>query len=94
MFIQVKTGFNVDRLARGKKSIAVNLKNERGQSIVRKLTENADVVLDPFRPGVMEKLNLGPSHLMSKNPRLVYGRITGYGQTGPCSQNVRINHET
>ncbi|CAL8121982.1 unnamed protein product [Orchesella dallaii] len=75
-------GMDVDRLARGKRSISVNLKDVKGQEIVRKLASTSDVLIEPFRPGVMEKLNLGPDKLLSSNPKLVYARLSGYGQTG------------
>lgn len=80
-----------DRLARGKLSIAVNLKKSEGVAIVRKLCKTADVVIEPFRPGVMERLGLGPKELLDKNPGLIYARLTGYGQTGPLSQ--RAGHD-
>ncbi|CAG7701517.1 unnamed protein product [Allacma fusca] len=74
-----------DKLGRGKQSIAVNMKHPEGRLIVQKLASKADVLLDPFRPGVLEKLKLGPADLMTDNPRLIYGRISGFGQTGPIS---------
>ncbi|GAB6018969.1 hypothetical protein CHUAL_000609 [Chamberlinius hualienensis] len=71
-----------DSLGRGKKSIALNVKHKDGVEVVRKLCQRADVLIDPFRRGVMEKLGLGPNVLMKDNPRLVYSRMTGYGQSG------------
>lgn len=71
---------------RGKKSIAVNLKSEEGVETVLKLLEQADVLLEGFRPGVMERLGLGPDVCLERNPKLVYGRMTGWGQTGPLAQ--------
>ena len=59
--------------------------------IVRDLCSGADVLLEPYRPGVMEKLGLGPGHCMSLNPRLVYARLTGFGQTGPLAH--RAGHD-
>ncbi|CAG7818388.1 unnamed protein product, partial [Allacma fusca] len=85
---KVRSTMNLDRLARGKQSVAVDLQAEEGQEIVRKLVANADIILDPFRPGVMEKLNLGPKRLLEENPRLIYCRISGYGQTGPYSKQA------
>ncbi len=71
-----------DILARGRKSIAVDLKNPQGVETVLKLIETADVLIEGFRPGVMERLGLGPDTCLARNPRLVYGRMTGWGQTG------------
>ncbi|KAK3782830.1 hypothetical protein RRG08_002463 [Elysia crispata] len=80
--------FVVDTLARGKRSVSVNLKTREGANIVRRLCKNADVLLEPFRPGVMEKLNLGPQILTKDNPKLIYARLTGYGQTGPMAHKA------
>ena len=74
---------SIDTLARGKRSIAVNLKDPKGVQTVLRLADQADVLLEPFRPGVMERLGLGPDVACGRNPRLVYARLTGYGQTGP-----------
>lgn len=74
-----------DVLARGRKSIALNLKTEEGVALARKLCASADGIIEGFRPGVMERLGLGPDELLSDNPRLVYGRMTGWGQDGPYS---------
>ena len=72
-----------DVLARGRRSIALNLKSEEGIALARKLCASADGLIEGFRPGVMERLGLGPAVLLSDNPKLVYGRMTGWGQTGP-----------
>ncbi|MHA6332686.1 CaiB/BaiF CoA transferase family protein [Qipengyuania sp. CAU 1752] len=72
-----------DVLARGRKSIAVDLKSAEGVALARKLAASADGIIEGFRPGVMERLGLGPDELLKDNPRLVYGRMTGWGQTGP-----------
>lgn len=72
-----------DVLARGRRSIALNLKSEEGVSLARKLCATADGLIEGFRPGVMERLGLGPDALLGDNPKLVYGRMTGWGQTGP-----------
>ncbi len=72
-----------DVLARGRKSIALNLKSEEGLALARKLCASADGLIEGFRPGVMERLGLGPDVLLADNPKLVYGRMTGWGQTGP-----------
>jgi alpha-methylacyl-CoA racemase len=71
-----------DILARGRKSIAVDLKNPQGVATVLRLIEAADVLIEGFRPGVMERLGLGPDVCLARNPRLIYGRMTGWGQTG------------
>ncbi len=70
-------------LARNKKSVTVDLKNQRGVELVRQLIENADVVIENFRPGVVESWGLGPDEFKNCNPGLIYARISGYGQTGP-----------
>ena len=70
---------------RGKKSIAVDLKSPEGVELVLKLLEGADVFIEGFRPGVMERLGLGPDVCLKRNPKLVYGRMTGWGQTGPLA---------
>jgi alpha-methylacyl-CoA racemase len=75
-----------DLLSRGKRSVGVNLKDPAGIETVLRLAETADVLLEPFRPGVMERLGLGPDVACRRNPRLVYARLTGYGQEGPYSQ--------
>ena len=79
-------GHRANVLNRGRKSIAVDLKNPRGVETILRLIEQADVVLEGFRPGVMERLGLGPEKCLSVNPRLIFGRMTGWGQTGPLSQ--------
>jgi crotonobetainyl-CoA:carnitine CoA-transferase CaiB-like acyl-CoA transferase len=70
-------------LGRNKKSVTLDLKSERGRELARRLLETADVVVENFRPGLMEEWGLGPEHLKARNPGLVYARISGYGQTGP-----------
>ena len=71
---------------RGKKSITLDLKNEKGKELVLKLVEQADILLENFRPGVMERLGLGYEIIKQQNPRIVYGSISGFGQKGPYSQ--------
>jgi alpha-methylacyl-CoA racemase len=71
---------------RGKLSVALNLKMPEGVEAVLKLCENSDVLIEGFRPGVTERLGIGPQACMGRNPRLVYGRMTGWGQTGPLAQ--------
>jgi alpha-methylacyl-CoA racemase len=72
-----------DHLARGKRSIGLNLKDPRGVEVLLRLLETADVLIEPFRPGVMEKLGVGPDVALMRNPRLIYARLTGWGQGGP-----------
>lgn len=70
-------------IGRNKKSITLDLKKAEGREIAKKLMATADVVIENFRPGVMEDWGLGPDEIKKNNPRLVYARISGYGQTGP-----------
>lgn len=76
----------VDPRRRGQRSIALDLKNPAGLAIVLDLIRNADVLMEGMRPGVAEKLGLAPDHCLALNPRLVYARITGWGQEGPLSR--------
>jgi len=71
--------------SRGRRSVALDLKADAGRDVVLRLVERADVVLEGFRPGVMERLGLGPGTCLDRNPRLVYGRMTGWGQEGPLA---------
>ncbi len=75
-----------DLLNRGRRSIGVDLKNAEGIATVLRLVEEADVLMEGFRPGVMERLGLGPDVCMERNPKLIYGRMTGFGQEGPMAQ--------
>ncbi len=68
---------------RGKRSMRLNLKTEEGIAILGKMIQVSDVLLEPYRPGVMEKMGLGPDEAMALNPRLIYARLTGWGQDGP-----------
>src|SRR4029453_16944079 len=72
-----------DLLARGRRSIGVDLKNPEGVAVVLDLVAGADVLIEGFRPGVAERLGIGPPECPPRNPRLVYGRMTGWGQSGP-----------
>ena len=74
-----------DPLARSRESIALDLKAEEGREVARRLARQADGLIEGYRPGVMEKLGLGPDELLRLNPKLVYGRITGWGQDGPLA---------
>ena len=80
------SGAHPDVLNRGRRSIAVDLKSTAGRDLVLDLIEGADILLEGFRPGVTERLGLGPSDCFARNPQLVYGRMTGWGQSGPMSQ--------
>lgn len=71
--------------ARSRRSVALDLKLPAGRDAVLRLVEGADVLIEGFRPGVAERLGLGPDACMVRNPRLVYGRMTGFGQTGPLA---------
>lgn len=80
-----------DMSRRGKKSVIINLKDANGRDALLKLIEKADVLIEGFRPGVMEKLGVGPEVCQELNPKLVYGRMTGWGQTGPMAK--RAGHD-
>jgi alpha-methylacyl-CoA racemase len=71
---------------RGRRSIALDLKTERGMEVVRRLIDRADALIEGHRPGVMERLGLGPDVCLARNPKLVFGRMTGWGQDGPMAQ--------
>lgn len=73
---------------RNRRSLALDLKSPEGLSVARKLVSESDVLIEGFRPGVMERLGLGPADLDSVNPRLIYGRMTGWGQDGPYAQSA------
>ena len=78
-------GFDKDPLRRSRRSIALDLKQDEAREVVRKLAARADGLIEGYRPGVMERLGLGPDELLKDNPKLVYGRVTGWGQDGPLS---------
>ncbi len=77
---------------RSRPTVAVDLKSKEGADLVLRLCEDADAIFEGFRPGVMERLGLGPAECMARNARLVYGRMTGYGQEGPLADSV--GHDT
>ncbi|XP_057216151.1 alpha-methylacyl-CoA racemase isoform X2 [Triplophysa rosa] len=83
---RTKMAMTVDTQARGKQSVALNLKSPKGVAVLKKLCVQSDVVLEPYRKGVMEKMGLGPDDLLKENPRLIYARLTGYGQSGSYSK--------
>jgi len=72
--------------ARGRRSVAVDLKHPSGAEVVLRLVEQADALFEGYRPGVTERLGLGPDVCLARNPKLVYGRMTGWGQDGPMAQ--------
>ena len=71
---------------RGRRRVAVDLKHPDGPGLVLDLVAGADVLVEGFRPGVAERLGIGPEACLARNPRLVYGRMTGWGQEGPYAQ--------
>ena len=77
-----------DLYGRNKRSVAIDLKRPEGVAAVLRLIDAADAIIDPFRPGVVERLGIGPDVCLKRNPRLVYGRMTGWGQEGPLAQAV------
>lgn len=77
-----------DFLNRGRRSVAANLKTPEGVEAVLRLCEKADALFEGFRPGVMERLGLGPDEVLARNPRIVYGRMTGWGQDGPLAHTA------
>ncbi len=79
-------GRTPDVLVRNRRSVAVDLKKPEGVETVLRLVETADALLEGFRPGVTERLGLGPDECLARNPKLVYGRMTGWGQDGPMAQ--------
>lgn len=80
--------FRKEVLNRGRRSVGVDLKRPGGAEVVLDLVERADVLMEGFRPGVAERLGIGPEECLARNPRLVYGRMTGFGQDGPLAQQV------
>ncbi len=81
-------GSRFDVLNRGRRSIALNLKNQAAINATLRMVEHSHVLLEGFRPGVMERLGLGPDVCLARNSELVYGRMTGWGQDGPLSKNA------
>jgi crotonobetainyl-CoA:carnitine CoA-transferase CaiB-like acyl-CoA transferase len=73
-------------LLRGRRSVVIDLKSPAGNALALRLVERADALIEGFRPGVTERLGLGPDVCLARNPRLVYGRVTGWGQEGPLAQ--------
>ena len=79
-------GTKFDVMARGRRSLALDVKHPRARQVLLDLVTKADALVEGFRPGVMERLGLGPDACFDRNPKLVYGRVTGWGQTGPLAQ--------
>ena len=79
-------GTPADVMARGRRSLALDLKRDEDRATLLALVGKADILIEGFRPGVMERLGIGPDTCLDANPRLVYGRITGWGQDGPLAQ--------
>jgi len=76
----------LDFLARGRRSVALDLKRPEGVELLLELVESTDVILEGFRPGVMERLGVGPDACLARNPRVIFGRMTGWGQEGPLAE--------
>ncbi len=85
------TGSSLDLMNRGKRSIGIDLKNPLGIETALRIVERADAVIEGFRPGVAERLGIGPDVCCKRNPSLVYGRMTGWGQVGPLAP--RAGHD-
>ncbi len=81
-------GSRANVLNRGRRSLALDLKTPQGVETTLALIDEADVLIEGFRPGVMERLGLGPEPCLERNPKLVYGRMTGWGQSGPLAQTA------
>lgn len=81
-------GQRKDVVTRGRRSIVIDMKSADGVALALDLIDGADVLIDPYRPGVAERLGVGPEVCMARNPRLVYARMTGFGQTGPLAGNA------
>jgi len=73
---------------RGRRSVALDLKREQGRAVLLHMVERADVLIEPYRPGVAERLGFGPDVCLARNPRLIYGRMSGYGQDGPLARKA------
>src|SRR5215475_12083139 len=81
----IPTDAKYNVLNRGRRSVAIDLKRKEGTEVALRLIERADALIEGFRPGVMERLGLGPEPCLARNRRLVYGRMTGWGQDGPLA---------
>ena len=81
----IEKPFQFDLTSRGRHSVCIDLKHKDGAALALRLLSGADACIEGFRPGTMERLGLGPDTALARNPRLVYGRMTGFGQTGPLA---------
>lgn len=88
-FLNLPPQYDLDR--HGRQVVRIDLKRAEGTALMMQLAAGADAILEGFRPGVMERLGLGPEALLGSNPRLVYGRMTGFGQDGPLA--ARAGHD-
>jgi len=86
-----RSGKHIDITGRGRRSVTLDLKQPKAVEVALDLMSRADVVIEGFRPGTMERLGLGPDIALARNPKLIYGRMTGWGQTGPLAQ--RAGHD-
>lgn len=84
-------GTRDDVVLRGRRSLCLDLKNPSAVEALKRMAQQADALIEGFRPGVMERLGLGPEQLLTTNPRLIYGRMTGWGQAGPLAK--RAGHD-
>lgn len=85
---KANTNYTNDSMARGKRSIALNLKSPEGIGVLKSLCKQSDVLIEPFRHGVMESLGVGPEVMLKENPQLVYARLTGFGQSGKYAKSA------
>src|SRR5712664_1878166 len=83
---EAKPGARPNLVNRNRRAIALDIKSKDGLATLRRLIASADALIEGFRPGVMERLGLGPDDCLTANPRLVFGRMTGWGQDGPLAQ--------
>ena len=83
-FLDLPREFDLDR--HGRSILRVDLKRAEGRELMLRLAEKTDVLIEGFRPGVMERLGLGPDEALARNPALIYGRMTGFGQDGPLAE--------
>ncbi|XP_069602080.1 alpha-methylacyl-CoA racemase [Ranitomeya imitator] len=85
---KANTTFSSDAMARGKRSIALNLKTPQGIGVLKTLCKQSDVLIEPFRHGVMENLGIGPEVLLKENPQIIYARLSGFGQSGKYAKSA------
>jgi alpha-methylacyl-CoA racemase len=78
-----RPGIGADLMGRGKRAIAIDAKKPGATEVIMQIIDRSSILIEGFRPGVMERLGLGPAEVMAHNPRIIYGRMTGWGQDGP-----------